>query len=177
MLQNKKNILIVGMTGVGKTTIGRLLAKKLNKKFFDSDHEIELASGLRIPDFFAKFGEKEFRKLEKKIITKLLNQNKNIVLSTGAGFVSDTKFNEFVFSESLCIYLSAKIETLYQRLIGNIRNRPKLNEGNLKENLNKMYELRTQEYIKAQIKIEVDELSIPDILTLILDSLKANERI
>ena len=176
MLQNKKNILIVGMTGVGKTTIGRLLAKKLNKKFFDSDHEIELASGLRIPDFFTKFGEKEFRKLEKKIITKLLNQNKNIVLSTGAGFVSDTKFNEFVFSESLCIYLSAKIETLYQRLIGNIRNRPKLNEGNLKENLNKMYESRTQEYIKAQIKIEVDELSIPDILTLIFDSLKENER-
>jgi shikimate kinase len=177
MSQNKKNILIVGMTGVGKTTIGRLLAKKLNKKFFDSDHEVELASGLRISDFFTKFGEKEFRKLEKKIITKLINQNKNIVLSTGAGFLSDIKFNEFIFSESLCIFLSAKIDTLHQRLIGNIRNRPKLNEGNLRENLNKMYESRNQEYIKAQIKIEVDELSIPDILTLILDSLKANERI
>ena len=111
----------------------------MNKKFFDSDHEIELASGLRISDFFTKFGEKEFRKLEKKIITKLINQNKNIILSTGAGFLSDIKFNEFIFSESLCIFLSAKIDTLHQRLIGNIRNRPKLNEGNLRENLNKMY--------------------------------------
>ena len=54
MLKLKKNILIIGMTGVGKTTIGRLLSKKLKKKFFDSDHEIELASGLRIPDFFFK---------------------------------------------------------------------------------------------------------------------------
>ena len=52
MLKLKKNILIIGMTGVGKTTIGRLLSKKLKKKFFDSDHEIELASGLRISDFF-----------------------------------------------------------------------------------------------------------------------------
>ncbi|MAZ07720.1 MAG: shikimate kinase [Rickettsiales bacterium] len=177
MSQNRKNILIIGMTGVGKTTIGRLIAKKLNKKFFDSDHEIELASGLRINDFFTKFGEKEFRKLEKKIITKLINQNKNIVISTGAGFLSNTKFNKFVFSESICIFLNAKIETLYQRLIGNIRNRPKLNEGNLKENLKKMHKSRTQEYMNAQIKIEVDELSIADILTLILDYLKENERI
>ena len=176
MSQNNKNILIVGMTGVGKTTIGRLLAKKLNRKFFDSDYEIEIASGLRVTDFFSRFGEKEFRKLEKKIITKLINQNKNVIISTGAGFLSDSKFNEFIFSESICIFLSAKIETLHQRLTGNIRNRPKLNKVNLKENLKEMYKSRIHEYMNSQIKIEVDELSIPDILTLIFDSLKENER-
>ena len=97
MLKLKKNILIIGMTGVGKTTIGRLLSKKLKKKFFDSDHEIELASGLRVSDFFLKFGEGEFRKLEKKIITKLINNNYETVISSGAGFLTEPKFIDFVF--------------------------------------------------------------------------------
>ena len=175
MLKLKKNILIIGMTGVGKTTIGRLLSKKLKKKFFDSDHEIELASGLRISDFFLKFGEEEFRKLEKKIITKLINNNYETIISSGAGFLNEPKFIDFVFSNTTSIFLNASISTINQRLKENLRNRPKLTGGNLKDKLKEMYSSRIKNYQKAQIKIDVDELSIPDILSIILSNLENYE--
>ena len=131
------------MTGVGKTTIGRLLSKKL-KKIFDSDHEIELASGLRISDFFLKFGEGEFRKLKKKIITKLINNNYETVISSGAGFLTEPKFIDFVFRNTTSIFLNASLSTINQRLKDNLRNRPKLAEGNLKNNLKKCITLESR---------------------------------
>ena len=72
----KKNIVILGMTGVGKTTIGKILSKILKYEFIDIDHEIEKASKLKIHDFFDNYGELEFRKLEKKIFFKSLQKKK-----------------------------------------------------------------------------------------------------
>ena len=93
MIFIKKNIVMVGMTGVGKTTIGKVLSKKLKKKFFDIDFEIENASGLKIADLFSEYGEKEFRKIEKKIIVKILNDYSEAIISTGAGIFNNKKIN------------------------------------------------------------------------------------
>ena len=82
----KKYIVILGMTGVGKTTIGKILSKILKFDFVDIDHEIEKASKLKVHDFFEKYGEIEFRKLEKKFFLNLFRK-KNTVVSTGAGIV------------------------------------------------------------------------------------------
>ena len=171
MLLLKKNIVILGMTGVGKTTIGRILSKKLKKKFIDSDQEIEIASGMRIADFFSKFSEKEFRVLEKKIIIKIISENNGIVISTGAGALSEKKINNFIFSKTISIFLKAKKETIIERLKDNYKNRPKLSIGNLEENIEEMYNKRIINYNQALIKINVDNLSIQDVITEIIKNL------
>ena len=73
MTLKNKNIIIVGMTGAGKTTIGKILSKEIFRIFFDIDQEIEKISNLKIKDFFRIYGEAEFRKLEKSILIKLIN--------------------------------------------------------------------------------------------------------
>ena len=72
----KNNIVILGMTGVGKTTIGKILSKIIKFEFIDIDNEIERASNLKVHDFFEKYGEKEFRNLEKKIFFKISTKKK-----------------------------------------------------------------------------------------------------
>ena len=104
MIFIKKNIVMVGMTGVGKTTIGKVLSKKLKKKFFDIDFEIENASGLKIADLFSEYGEKEFRKIEKKIIVKILNDYSEAIISTGAGSAPALK----IMAISFASFISSK---------------------------------------------------------------------
>ena len=87
----KNNIVILGMTGVGKTTIGKILSKILKFRFIDTDNEIEKASNLKVSDFFEKYGEVEFRELEKKIFLKSLQSKDNTIVSTGAGILSDNE--------------------------------------------------------------------------------------
>ena len=76
----KNNIVILGMTGVGKTTIGKILSKILKFKFIDIDYEIEIASNLKVQDFFEKYGEKEFRELERKILLRSLQKKDNTII-------------------------------------------------------------------------------------------------
>ena len=87
--REKKNVL-VGMTGVGKTTIGRVLSKILRRTFVDIDFEVEKASGQKIHHIFEKYGEDEFRKIEKKLYRFLESKN-NLVIATGAGILGDQK--------------------------------------------------------------------------------------
>ena len=81
-LMKNKNIILVGLMGAGKSTVGQRLAKKLNKKFIDADREIEIAAGCSVSDIFELYGEKEFRRLEFRVIERLIDENKNYVLST-----------------------------------------------------------------------------------------------
>ena len=161
---NKKNILIVGMTGVGKTSVGRQLSKRIRSNFFDSDYQIEECSGLKINEFFSKYGEQEFRKLERRIIKKLIEENQDSVISTGAGFLSNNDFNYYILSNTTTIFLDARFETIYERLKGNIKNRPKLSGENLEKKLKFMYTSRIENYKKARITVRVDGLSIHEIV-------------
>ena len=171
----KKNILIIGMTGVGKTTVGRQLSKRIKLNFFDSDYQIEEFSGLRITEFFSKYGENEFRKLERKIIRKLLEENMESIISTGAGFLSNNDFNCYVLSNTTTIFLDAKFETIYERLRGNIKNRPKLYGDNLEKKLKFMYTSRMENYKKATITLKIDGLSIYETVTKIIYLLEKYE--
>ena len=167
----KKYIVILGMTGVGKTTIGKILSKILKFDFIDIDHEIEKASKLKVHDFFEKYGEIEFRNLEKKIFFKSLQKKKNTVVSTGAGILYDEKIILKIKEKSISVFLDIKISNLVNRLKHNIRNRPKLKKGNLKKNLENMYKNRINNYNHADIKISVDELSASDIISRIIKKL------
>jgi len=171
----KNNIVILGMTGVGKTTIGKILSKILKFEFVDTDYEIERASSLKVHDFFKKYGEAEFRQLEKKIFLKYLARKKNTIISTGAGIMSDAEIIDKISKESISIFLDIKISNLVNRLRHNTRNRPKLQKGNLKKNLENMYNHRISNYNQANIKISVDELPAGDIVSRIIKKLNYEE--
>ena len=167
----KNNIVMLGMTGVGKTTIGKILSKVIKAKFIDIDYEIEKASNLKVYDFFSQYGENEFRKLEKKVFLKSLSNTNKSVISTGAGILSDNEIISSIQTNSLSIFLDIKISNLVERLKYNLKNRPKLKKKNLKENLETMYKSRISGYNQANLKITVDGLSAADVVSRIVKKL------
>lgn len=166
----KNNIVILGMTGVGKTTIGKILSKILKFKFIDIDYEIEMASDLKVHDFFEKYGEKEFRELERKILLRSLQKKDNTIISTGAGILSEKKIISEIKKKSISIFLDISMSNLLNRLKHNTRNRPKL-RGDLKKNLENMYKNRITNYNQADIKISVNNLTAGDIVSRIIKKL------
>ncbi len=176
MILEKKKIVLVGMTGVGKTTIGRVLSKILRRTFKDVDFEVEKASGQKIYHIFEKYGENEFRKIEKKTLYRLLNSEKNLVIATGAGILGDQKTVDIIKKNSICIFLEIKINNLVERLTNNIKSRPLLKNVNLKDKLENMINNRNQNYEQAHIIIPVDGLTIPDIVRRIINNLKYHDK-
>ena len=175
ILENKK-IVLLGMTGVGKTTIGRVLSKILRRTFIDIDIEVEKASGQKIHHIFEKYGEDEFRKIEKKTLYRFLNTKINFVISTGAGILGDQETINIIKKNSVCIFLDIKINNLVERLNNNFKSRPLLKNGNLRENLENMIKKRIQNYEQAHIIIPVDGLSIPDIVRRVINNLKYHDK-
>ena len=106
MILEKKKIVLLGMTGVGKTTIGRVLSKILRRTFIDIDFEVEKASGQKIHHIFERYGENEFRKIEKKTLYRFLDSENNLVIATGAGILGDQKTIDVIKENSICIFLA-----------------------------------------------------------------------
>ena len=122
-----KNIYLVGPMGVGKTTIGKALAKSLGLDFVDSDHEIEERTGVSISTIFDIEGEDGFRNREIRMIAELASR-KGIVLATGGGAVESEEIRKALRHNGLVIYLHASIEMQMDRT-RNSKNRPLLNTG------------------------------------------------
>lgn len=164
MNNSSKNIVLIGMAGVGKTTVGRVLSKKIQRKFLDMDQEFEDQTKIRITDFFAVYGEKEFRKIERRIINDVLTKNKKLVVSAGGGIFSNNEIRDLIIKKSTTFFLDSSIETLAERLKKNFSNRPLLNKGNLRDNIEKLYEKRIKDYMMAKHIILVDNLSVEDVV-------------
>ena len=163
MSKSSKNIVLVGMSGVGKTTVGRILSKKLNKEFIDIDNEFENITKFKIADFFNKYGEIEFRKIEKKITMNIILNKDNLVISTGGGIFSDIEIRDFIIKNSLTFFLNSSIDTLTSRLKKNFMNRPLLNKGSLIDNIEKLYRNREKNYMMAEHIVIVDNLSAEEV--------------
>jgi shikimate kinase len=131
------NIFFVGLMGAGKTTIGRQLAKQLNKTFYDSDHEIERRTGVNIPLIFELEGEEGFRKRE-AVVIESLSHMRNIILATGGGAVLMQKNRKNLQQNGTVIYLRANVQELWQRT-HNDKNRPLLQSGNSREKLERLF--------------------------------------
>ncbi|WP_339045013.1 shikimate kinase [Candidatus Zinderia endosymbiont of Aphrophora alni] len=131
----KKNIFFIGPMGVGKTTIGKILSKKINKKFIDSDYIIESILEISILLIFKNYGEFFFRKLEIKVI-KIINIKKNIILSIGGGGILSFVIRNILKKYGIIIYLKININNFLLR-INFLKNRPLLKINNLKNFLNK----------------------------------------
>ena len=147
-----KNIVLVGLMGAGKTSVGRLLAEKLGIEFYDTDDVIENEAGCSIVDIFSQKGEQAFRELEKKTILKLSQKSGNII-STGGGSLENEENLKNLKKNGLIVYLKASPEVLYER-IKNQKNRPLLKNGSPLKTLKELLEKREQAYKRADYIID-----------------------
>lgn len=138
------NIFFVGLMGAGKTTIGRLIAKHLNKAFYDSDHEIEKRTGVNIPLIFELEGEAGFRRRETAVIEEL-SAMQDIVMATGGGAVLNAENRANLKNHGTVIYLRASVHDLWQRT-RNDKNRPLLQVDNAREKLETLFAERDPLY-------------------------------
>ncbi|MGL6187872.1 MAG: shikimate kinase [Holosporales bacterium] len=153
--KTSKTIVLVGMMGVGKSSVGWRLAKRLGVPFFDSDREVERAAGCSIPDIYALWGEQAFKEAEQKTIKRLLDGPVH-VLSTGDGSFIYEDLRQRMLESAICVWLMADLETIYRR-VSHRKTRPQLLEGDSKEILKSLMEERTPIYAEAQLSISSQE--------------------
>ncbi len=146
-----KPIVLVGMMGVGKTTIGRRVAAKLSRQFLDSDEEIEKAAQMSIPDIFEQRGEAEFRAGETRVIARVL-KDRDIVLATGGGAFVNAETRALVKGEAVSVWLKANADILFER-VSRRSNRPLLKTANPRATLERLIEERYPIYAEADLTV------------------------
>jgi shikimate kinase len=157
--------------GAGKTTVGRAVARRLDRPFFDSDHEIEARTGARIPVIFELEGEGGFRDRESQVITDLTGQQ-NIVLATGGGAVLRQENRLALHNNGLVVYLRANPHDLWLRTRRD-KNRPLLQTEDPKGRLEELYEVRDPLYREcAHFVIETGRPSVNGLVNMVLMQLE-----
>jgi shikimate kinase len=157
----EKNLVLTGMMGVGKSTIGKKLAKKLKLKFVDIDKVIESKEKSTISEIFTNKGESYFRKIEKRVTLEELRK-KHVVIALGGGaFMSNIIRNE-VKDTTISFWLDLNLKKLLPRL-KNISKRPLLNQVNLEKTLKKIYSERKKIYNKSNFKVKCNSKNIEEI--------------
>jgi shikimate kinase len=150
-MDQEKRVFLVGFMGSGKTTIGKLLAKKLKIPFFDIDMEIELREGLTIPQIFSLKGESYFRQLEFEILKNIVSQNKEFVIATGGGLGANPEAMNYMKKQGLVVWLDLDFKKFKKRTYKD-KNRPLLK---LKEKeLFALFQKRKEIYKKAHFRVE-----------------------
>jgi shikimate kinase len=144
MMRRTRNVFLVGLMGAGKTTVGRMLARRLGKRFYDTDQEIEARTGVRIPLIFEIEGEAGFRARESQTVAAMCALD-GIVLATGGGVVLDSANREQLGRHGFVIYLRGDPQQLWQRTRHD-RNRPLLQTHDPLRKLTELYEQRDPLY-------------------------------
>lgn len=152
LLAAERTIVLVGMMGVGKTTIGRRLASLLHLPFRDADHEIEGAAGCTIAEIFERYGEPAFRDGERRVIARLLEGPRH-VLATGGGAFMNASTREVVTRRGLSVWLRADIDVLIER-VARKGNRPLLQNSDPRGTMRRLAEERYPVYAEADITVE-----------------------
>jgi len=155
-MNTKKNLVLLGMMGVGKTTIGKIVAKKLKINFFDIDWLVEKKNEMKIIEIFRIKGEAYFRKDEEFTTLKYLAKKGAIISLGGGAFIND-KIRKKVLSDCISIWLNTGLEKLQKRLI-NSNKRPLIQNNNQRD-LNKLFFERKKYYSLANHEINCDNLS------------------
>ncbi|HEU4993678.1 MAG TPA: shikimate kinase [Gemmatimonadaceae bacterium] len=154
---SKPHIVLVGLPGAGKSTVGAMLAQKLVRTFLDFDLEIERREGMPISQIFGERGEAGFRELERKL-TEELREFGNMVLSPGGGWITDPTVVGLIRPPAKLVYLRVRPETALQRLGGSSGDRPLLNRPDPMAELNKLFQARQHLYQSADLEIGTELL-------------------
>lgn len=168
----KKNLILVGMMGVGKSTLGKIVAKRLKFKFKDTDKLIEKKLKMKIKDIFDKKGENFFRLEEEKITLECLREEKSVIALGGGGFVNE-KIRNKILSTSISVWLDVSIKTLSSRL-KNSPKRPLINYKNNFKIIEKLYNKRRSIYNLSDHKVDCNNQSLKDISNEILEIYENN---
>ena len=165
-MENIKQIFLIGMMGSGKSTIGSILADKLDWTFIDIDTELEKDHSLSISDMF-KNGEDKFRTYETEKLEQIVLKD-HIVCATGGGIVLEDS-NYRILDQSFCVYLDTSLETLHKR-IKNDNSRPLLSVGNKKDLMRDIFNDREERYKSlSKLNVNTDNINIDDSCEMIME--------
>jgi shikimate kinase len=156
-LLGSRSIVLVGMMGVGKSSIGRRLAARLGVPFVDADSEIEKAAGMNIADIFARHGEAYFRSGEARVIARLLDGGPQ-VLATGGGAVMNADTRVAIKAKGVSIWLSAELDVLMRRINKRKNDRPMLQTADPAATLRELLVAREPVYAQADITVQSREV-------------------
>jgi shikimate kinase len=156
-LLGSRSIVLVGMMGVGKSSIGRRLAARLGVPFVDADSEIEKAAGMSIADIFARHGEADFRSGEARVIARLLDGGPQ-VLATGGGAVMNADTRAAIKAKGVSIWLSAEFEVLMRRINKRKNDRPMLQTADPEATLRELLVVREPVYAQADLTVQSREV-------------------
>ncbi|UPA24097.1 shikimate kinase [Shinella oryzae] len=147
----KRNLVLIGLMGAGKSAIGRMSSQALGIPFVDSDHEIERVSRMSIPDLFATYGEAEFRALETRVIKRLLRSGPRVV-STGGGAYINENTRRHIKRGGLTVWLKADLDVLWER-VSKRDTRPLLKTENPRQTLENLMNARYPIYAEAEVTV------------------------
>ncbi len=164
-------IVLVGLMGAGKTTIGRRLALRLHVPFVDADDEVERAAGCSIEDMFEVHGEAAFREGEKRVIARLLDGPAG-VLATGGGAFMNEETRERIREKGVSIWLRADLDVLVRRC-GRRGDRPLLKDGDMRQTLEDLIDRRYPVYGEADIVVDTGDRPHRTVVDKIMDELSA----
>ena len=150
-----RTLVLVGLMGAGKTAVGRRLAARLDLSFVDADHEIEAAAGCSVEDIFARYGEVEFRNVERRIIARLLCEPVHI-LATGGGAYMDPQTRARIAKSGLSLWLRADLNLLVERT-SRRHHRPLLKRGNPRRILAELMARRYPVYETADMVVDSND--------------------
>jgi shikimate kinase len=148
-----RSVVLIGMMGVGKSSIGRRLGARLGIPFVDADAEIERAAGMSIADMFARHGEAAFRSGEARVIARLLNGGPQ-VLATGGGAVMNAATRALIQERGVSVWLSAEFELLLRRISKRKTERPLLQTGDPAATLRELLAVREPIYAQADLTVQ-----------------------
>ncbi|HTK34684.1 MAG TPA: shikimate kinase [Caulobacteraceae bacterium] len=168
----KKTIALVGLMGVGKSSIGRRLAAALDLPFHDADDEIERAAGRSVSDIFAERGEAEFRDGERKVIARLLDEPPH-VLATGGGAFVHPQTRALIKQKAISVWLKADIDVLLRR-VARKDNRPLLRGRDPRPVLEALARERLPAYAEADVSVETGETPHQAAVEAVLRALKSH---
>jgi shikimate kinase len=164
------NIALTGFMAVGKSVVGRNLARKLRRRFVDLDRIIEKSEEMKIKDIFSRKGESYFRQAEKRALAKVLVQSEQVI-ATGGGAVLDEENLLLLREKSFLVCLTANPEMLLLRA-GHNRQRPLLGDGDRAQRIRELLALRERNYAQAHICIDTSDLTVNQVTGKIMEALK-----
>ena len=170
---HNKNIVLIGFMGTGKSSVGKVLAKRLNRTCVDIDQRIEEEQKKKIADIFEKEGEAHFRHLEKEMVRRVCADT-NLVITAGGGAVLDSENMETFKKNGLVVSLEATAETIYQR-VKDSKHRPLLKGGDVMGEIRRLLESRKPFYAKANMTFKTDGKSAVQVADAIATALEKEE--
>ena len=166
-----RSLVLVGLMGAGKSTVGRRLAQTLQLPFRDADHEIEAAAGMSIPDIFSIHGEEYFRDGEKRVIARLLQEGP-MVLATGGGAFMNEETRQRIAEQGISVWLRADLDVLMRR-VRKRTTRPLLQNSDPEGTMRRLMEARHPVYATADLTVDSHETPHDRVVADIVKNLSA----